>query len=582
MESLFFEFSFVFIFVFILSYVLSKLKQPPIIGYIIAGILLGPLFFDMLTKNGLYEMFSQIGIAFLLFLVGIHLNISLIREVGIVSLLTGVGQIFFTIIISFFLLTFIGFSTNIAIILSIGVAFSSTIVIVKLLSDKKALETLYGKISLGFLLVQDFVAVAILLIIGTYLSYTGGEDITLVGIYLLIAIVIGIFLFILTRPFVSFLFKRNERSEIIFLFSIAWCFGIAALYDALGFSLEIGALLAGASLASTTFHHEISARIRPLRDFFIILFFIVLGSEVFSYSSELSQNQDMNFFEKKTQLLNTLIELLPQALLLSSLVLFGNPLIVFLIMHFLRYSSKVAFLSGLAVSQISEFSLIIGLLALQGNLITGEHLSILTLVMIITVFFSSYLFYNGETLYRYLKPFFKKFDHKNPKDKHTILNQEHEILFFGLNLLEERKLQKLKTMYDKLLVVENSTKRIHILKNNNIPYVYGDISNIEFLSEIPLEPVKVSVSFYNDFETNFMLVENIRKVNSQALVVVLANSEEEAYELYEIGADYVIIPHHIHHEWIFSMLEEYALKKDVFLKHKKMHLGKLKEMLKEE
>ena len=579
MSSLFLEFSFVFLFVFILAYLLSKLKQPPIIGYIFAGILLGPMFFDMLTQNGLYEMFSHIGISFLLFLVGIHLNISLIKEVGTVALLTGIGQIFFTVIFGVLLISLLGFSMNTAIILAIGLAFSSTIIIVKLLSDKNALETLYGKISLGFLLVQDFVAVLILLAVGTYISYAGGENILLVGINLLIALVVALFLFVVTKPLVSFLFKRNEKSEIIFLFSIAWCFGISALYDYLGFSLEIGALLAGASLASTTFHHEISARIRPLRDFFIILFFIVLGSEVFAYSQDINLGESTGLLSEQTQVLNDLLSLLPHALLLSALVLIGNPIIVFIIMHLLRYSSKVAFLSGLAVSQISEFSLIIGFLALQGNLITAKELSLLTLVMIITVFFSSYLFYHGEGIYKRLKPFFALFDHKNPKDKYAILHQQHDYIFFGLNTLEERQLKKLNRVFNKILVVENSTKRIHQLKKNNIPYAYGDVSNIEFLNEFSLEHIKVCVSFHDDFETNYMIVENIRKVNKQALVIVLATNEEEAIELYETGADYVVVPHHIHHEWVFSMLEEYAIRKDIFNHHKKAHIGKLKEIL---
>lgn len=581
MSSLFLEFSFVFLFVFILAYLLSKLKQPPIIGYIFAGILLGPMFFDMLTQNGLYEMFSHIGISFLLFLVGIHLNISLIKEVGTVALLTGIGQIFFTVIFGILLASLLGFSMNTAIILAIGLAFSSTIIIVKLLSDKNALETLYGKISLGFLLVQDFVAVLILLAVGTYISYASGENILLVGINLLIALVVALFLFIVTKPLVSFLFKRNEKSEIIFLFAIAWCFGISALYDYLGFSLEIGALLAGASLASTTFHHEISARIRPLRDFFIILFFIVLGSEVFAYSQDISPGDSTGLLSEQTQVLNDLLSLLPHALLLSALVLIGNPIIVFIIMHLLKYSSKVAFLSGLAVSQISEFSLIIGFLALQGDLISAKELSLLTLVMIITVFFSSYLFYHGESLYKKFKPFFSLFDHKNPKDKYAILHEEHDYLFLGLNTLEERQLKKLNTMFNKILVVENSTKRIHQLKKNNIPYVYGDVSNIEFLNEFSLDNIKVCVSFHEDFETNYMIVENIRKVNKQALVVVLATNEEEAIELYGIGADYVVVPHHIHHEWVFSMLEEYAIRRDIFHNHKKAHIGKIKSILNE-
>ncbi|MEC8220447.1 MAG: cation:proton antiporter, partial [Nanoarchaeota archaeon] len=200
MSSFFLEFAAVFVIIFLVSYTLSYFKQPILIGYILGGIFLGPLFFDILSSSGYYQIFSHIGIAFLLFLVGLHLNIKLIKDVGLPSILTGVGQILITMFFSILLTTFLGFEFITSVIIAVGLSFSSTIVIVKLLSDKNALETLYGKISLGFLLVQDFVAVIVLLLINSFIALSGGGETSLVFLKLFLAMLVAIGLFFITKP----------------------------------------------------------------------------------------------------------------------------------------------------------------------------------------------------------------------------------------------------------------------------------------------------------------------------------------------------------------------------------------------
>ncbi len=534
MSSFFLEFAAVFVIIFFLSYLLSYLKQPVLIGYILGGIFLGPLFFDVLSQSGYYEIFSHIGIAFLLFLVGLHLNIKLIKDVGVPSILTGIGQILITILLSLIFTLYLGFDWSSSVIIAIGLAFSSTIVLVKLLSDKNAIETLYGKISLGFLLVQDFVAVLILLLINSFIAINSNADTGFVIIKLVTSIIFAVLLFFITKPILKLFFSKNHNSEVLFLFSIAWCLGISSFYDLLGFSLEVGALIAGAALASTNLHYEISARIKPLRDFFIILFFIVLGSQMFSSTIDFSQIDSTS--EKLAVVISEIGELLPMALTLSLLVVIGNPIIVFFIMTSLKYTSKVSFNAGLAVSQISEFSLIIALLALQSGMIDSTVISLLTLVMLITITLSSYLFYHAESFYNLLSPILNKLNkHKFNHDEK--LEDGLEVLISGLSTTQEHHLQNIEKRFRNITIVENNQKNFQYLKKKNIPVVFGDISNVEFVTEFDLSTLKLCISLNQDEEASVMLVENIRKNNNKCLIIVSAESESVAYQLYVKGAD---------------------------------------------
>ena len=576
MSSFFLEFAAVFVIIFLVSYTLSYFKQPILIGYILGGIFLGPLFFDILSSSGYYQIFSHIGIAFLLFLVGLHLNIKLIKDVGLPSILTGVGQILITMFFSILLTTFLGFEFITSVIIAVGLSFSSTIVIVKLLSDKNALETLYGKISLGFLLVQDFVAVLVLLLINSFIALSGGGETSLVFLKLFLAMLIAVALFFITKPLLKFFFKKNHNSEVLFLFSIAWCLGIASLYDLLGFSLEIGALIAGAALASTNLHYEISARIKPLRDFFIILFFIVLGSEMFSSTidfSEISSNS-----EKLSLVASELMSILPLALSLSLLVCIGNPIIVFLIMTALKYTPRIAFNAGLAVSQISEFSLIIALLAFQSGIIDSGVISLLTLVMLLTITISSYMFYHSDELYAFFSPMLKRVNkHKFNHDEK--IESGLEVIISGLSRSQEHHMERIWRNFHHVTIVENNQKNYQDMKKRGFPVVFGDMSNVEFISEFDMSSIKLCISLHQDEETSIMLVENIRKINNKGVIIVSAESEAVAYQLYVKGADYVIIPNHVHHEKAFSMIEDLLTSKDRKKKLKDEHIKFLKDVL---
>ena len=263
-----------------IAFLVRLLKQPLIIAYIVAGIIAGPMFFNLLHGGKeLYDVFAQFGVVLLLFVIGLNLNFNHLKRIGRVSFITGVGQVVFTGVIGALLLLAMNMSVATSVYLAIAMTFSSTIIIMKFLTDKKDTETIYGKYTIGLMLVQDIIAVLILVVIGI-LRYEGGAmdslAVLMPKIFLMSALVIMASKYLLPR----ILDRISYSSELLFIFTITWCFGVSSLIYLSGFSIELGAIAAGLSLGSSPYQPEIGSRIKPLRDFFLVLFFVVLGSKM--------------------------------------------------------------------------------------------------------------------------------------------------------------------------------------------------------------------------------------------------------------------------------------------------------------
>ncbi len=532
------------------------LRLPLLLGHILTGILAGPAVLHLIQGKELLEVFSQLGITALLFVVGLSLNPSVIREVGKIALFTGIGQILFTTLFGFGLGILLGYPWLTSFFLAIALTFSSTIIIMKLLSDRGDEHKLYGKIAIGFLLVQDLVATLILVLVSTLgasggigqaLLKTGG---TLLGVSLLM---VGVAKYILPRA--SRLFAQSQ--EFLFLFSIGWGVGIAALFASLGLSIEIGALAAGVVLATSPYRFEITAKMRLIRDFFIIMFFVLLGSHL-TWTSVGSQ--------------------LPHALLLSSFILIGNPLIVMAIMGWMRYSKKTSFFAGLTVAQISEFSLILLLLVAQKGYITEEIVSLATIVGIITITGSTLMILHADRLFRVLAPVLDIFERARPIRERS-KKERYDALVFGCHRVGNEFLAPLQKKNLSTLVIDFDPSVIEQLQQKGVACRYGDAHDNEFLDEIGVSSSKIVISTIPDLEINLLLLQKIEKQQADTLLIASANTPEQAHRLYEAGASYVILPHFLGGNHTAMLLEEYGIAKTKFATQKKRHLKYLKQHL---
>lgn len=554
--DVFVELSLILALATVVAIIMRLLKQPLIVGYILTGIIAGPYFLNLINSKEAIEIFSKIGITILLFIVGLSLNPRVVKEVGKASVITGVGQVLFTAIIGFAIAIILGIDRIAALYIAIGLTFSSTIIILKLLSDKGDINKLYGKVSIGFLLVQDIIATIILILVGT-ISEASASNIAIIlittvleglGLILLLMLVSG-WLFPKILPFIS------KSTELLFLCSIAWGLGLATLFAKLHFSIEIGALIAGVTLAATPFAAEIGSRLKPLRDFFIVLFFILLGSQM---------------------VVENIASLLIPALILSAIVMIGNPFIVIVLLNLLGYNKRTGFLAGLTVAQISEFSLILATLGFRIGQVDLQTLSLLTLVALITISASTYLILYADKIYPTLSKLLNFLQlNKKTRKSDSWGEFSYDTILFGYNRVGSDFVESFKTLKRKFIVIDYNPDSIERLKLEKIPHLFGDVEDVEFLEELSLSKITLAVSTLPEFKVNLLLVKKIRSVNTKAIVLVISQNVEEAIQLYGLGASYVIMPHYLGALYAVGMMERFELDKDEFNKAKEKHFQKL-------
>lgn len=555
-SEFFINLSLILIIAVVVSAVTRILRQPLIIGYIFTGIIVGPYALGVLSDTSVFQIFSQIGVAFLLFVVGLHLNPRVIKEVGWVSLATGTGQVLFASVIGFLVAEALGFSTTSAFYLAIALSFSSTIIITKLLSDKKDLESLYGKIAVGSLIVQDVIAVLILMVISSF-SSGGNLNHILISSTLKGVVAIGVVLLFGYFILPKLTYHMAKSQEFLFLFALGWCFALGSLLQALGFSIEIGALLAGVTLAMSQYNSEISAKMKPLRDFFLVIFFVILGSQMV------------------IQHVSTYIVAI---ILFSLLVLVLKPLMVIVLMGLMGYTKRNSFLTGLTGAQISEFSLILVILGIRVGHLTPEILSVVTAVGLITIAVSTYLVTYGTKIYPSFENILSVFERRRIREQRET-RKEYDVILFGYNRIGFNLLRSLKKIRKSYVVVDFNPETIEHLKRMDIPAIYGDAYDADFLEELPLEKTRLIISTIPEFETNMLLVERAKKENKDIIVIVRASQIHDALDLYKKGADYVLTPHFLGGEFLSRMVQESSLDAGDYEKEKEKHLKLLKEML---
>ncbi|MBU2496557.1 MAG: cation:proton antiporter [Nanoarchaeota archaeon] len=551
--DLFIEIGIIIIVTTLITGIIRFLKQPILVAYILSGIIVGPYFFNILQSVETIRTFSQIGIALLLFIVGLSLTPKVIKEVGKISLATGIGQIIFTSIFGFLIGILLGFSIIVSIYVAVALTFSSTIIIMKLLSDKGDSETLYGKIAIGFLIVQDLFVILILMIVaaipaGTFNFATFTFGILLKGIGLLVLLFL---LSIYVLPSVTKYIAKSQ--EFLLLFSIGWCLALASIFHYLNFSIEVGALLAGVTLAITPYRYEISSRMRPLRDFFIILFFILLGSQmVFSDIS------------------NHIIPII----IFSVFILIGNPLIVMLLMGFFGYTKRTSFLSGLTVAQISEFSLILIAVGVQVGHLTSEILSVVTAIGLITITGSTYMILYSNKIYPHLSKYLGIFERKGEKidEKKYHKTTDYDVILFGCDRLGHDVLKSFKKIKEKFLVLDYNPEIVRDLVKGGVHCRYGDVGDVELLDELNLQKVKIIISTIPSFDINLLLINKIKKLNKEVIIIVVSHQINEAIKLYEEGATYVIMPYFLGGHYFSTLIEEGKLNPKDILKKKDAHI----------
>ena len=471
------------------------LKQPLIVAFIVVGILIGPSGFEMVSHSSEIELFARLGIALLLFVVGLKLDLHVIRTVGPVALASGLGQVFFTSVVGYLIALMLGFEHVPAIYIAVALTFSSTIIIVKLLSDKREVDALHGRIAVGFLIVQDIVVVLVMIGLTAYGqadsdTSLGWEAIQIIlkgGAMLLVVA-------LLMRYVLPWLLHRLAHStELLMLFAIAWAVIGATTGELLGFSKEVGAFLAGISIASTAYREQVAARLVSLRDFLLLFFFVELGAAL-----------DLSLLGSQVF----------AASIFSVFVLFGNPLIVMSIMGYMGYRKRTGFLAGLTVAQISEFSLILAALGLSLGHLSQEVVGLITLVGLITISASTYMILYSHQIYERYARFLSVFERRIPyREVNNAAASERniEILLVGLGRFGASVASNLAKRGCHFMAVDFDPEAVRRHSRDGYNVRYGDVENPEFVASLPLDKINWVVSTVRDSQINRMLLNGLRQ-----------------------------------------------------------------------
>ncbi|MEK7120947.1 MAG: cation:proton antiporter [Patescibacteria group bacterium] len=534
-------------------------KQPLLTGYVFAGFVLTALGFiksqDALASAG------QVGVTLLLFLVGLEMGFGEFTQVGRTSIVAAFLQIIITSIFGFFITSFLKIPFTSAVFISIALAFSSTIIVIKLLSEKNDLESLYGRISVGFLLIQDVVAIFILMFLASVKSeHTGAVDYVFTGVrgMALLALV-----WFLSKKVLPTIFKKfvSGSSELLFITSLAWALGFASLAAGpFGFTFEIGGFLAGLALSNVVDASLIASKTRPLRDFFMTMFFLFLGTKL---------------------LIPNVSELLLPTIILSAFVLIFDPIIVFFILILLKHKKRTAFFASVTVTSVSEFSLILIALSASVGLVENEYVSLVILVGVVTMIISSYIIVNADRLYSLISSYLAIFERKGVNDSTDSFaknNFTEHVVVVGCGRAGRRLVGFLEKRGVKFLVVDFNPLIYQKLVSEKIPVVFGDITDSDVLDAITLPNARFLISTTANFSDSMGILDYTKKRRLSVTIVLTAATREDALKLYEAGANYVILPNVIAADYIVHILDMYGTKSNKLKKMGSGHFSRLTKM----
>jgi Kef-type K+ transport system membrane component KefB len=513
------------------------LRQPLIVSFIAVGLIAGPSALDVVHSDEQIGLLSELGIAVLLFLVGIKLDVKLIRSLGAVSVMTGLGQVVFTAFFGYLIGLALGLGHVTSLYVAVALTFSSTIIIVKLLSDKREIDALHGQIALGFLIVQDLVVVLAMVVLSAIGVGAPGQDGGHGGGSILsvlasgVALVAAVILFV--RYLANPLTERLARApELLVIFAIALAAMFAAIGDIVGLGKEVGGLMAGVALASTTYRETIAARLAPLRDFLLLFFFIALGA---------------------TLDLSLLGAHVIGAVVFSVFVLIGNPLIVLAIMGAMGYRKRTGFLAGLTVAQISEFSLIFVAMGVSLGHVRDDALGLVTMVGLVTIAASTYMITYSHQLYAWCEPLLGVFERKGtprePSEAGEHRGNTYTVIIFGLGRFGTAIGIRLKKRGIRVLGVDFNPLAIKRWRELGLETEFGDATDPEFVSELPLahaewivSTVPIHPTGLSHEDTRTTLIQLTRTAGFPGRVAVASHSMSDSQILFGAGADMVLEP----------------------------------------
>ena len=542
MDNIFYQLALVLVLASGIGLFVFKVKLPLVVAYLITGLILSVVRLFDLGHSPVFEVLPEIGVAFVLFLIGMELKLNELKVLGKPIFVAALGQIFISTLLGFGISRILGFDTTESIYLGLGLTFSSTVVVIKMLLESRDLSSLFGKLSIGILLVEDLVAIVALMLISVGSSALNIGLQSSFPLLLLLIKALGMFLltFVLSKYILSKVFEYTAHSvELLYITSITWCFAFTSLAVFAGFSIEIGAFLAGVALASSPYHLQIQAKIKPMRDFFLALFFVYLGSKA-------------EFKDLRASL--------PIIIVFTLYALMIKPIIYMLLLSRFGFRKHTLFQTSLNLSQISEFSLIVLLVGVNAGLITPTALAVMAAVAVLSITISSILISFSKRIYKPLSPLVALFERKGNAHyfEHKVKNAlADHIIVIGAHRVGTPIINYLHTNQIPFIAMDFNPTIVRDLVNQGVYAVYGDIGDPEIIEALQLESAKLVICTASDLSDNELLLNLVKEKNKEAKVVLRALDSEHARILKSLGADYVLLPEKVSGDYIVHQIKHY-------------------------
>ena len=509
----------------------QKIKVPSILGFLMAGIIVGPSAFNLLSSSHEVELLSEIGIIFLLFIIGIELSFSGLMKIRKTVFIGGGLQVGGTILITALICIALGIEINTAVFIGFLISLSSTAIVLKMLQEKGEIESPHGRVALGILIFQDIIVVPMMLLTPILAGKSDNIGETLL-ILLVKLIGVGVVVFVLQRYVVPFVFKlvvKSKNRELFLLTTIVFCFSVAWLTSSIGLSLALGAFFAGLIISESEYSHQATANVLPFREIFISFFFISVGSLL-----------DLSFF------INNVVYIL----LFLLAVLLIKMLVVAVVTFILKTQPRTTFMSALSIFQVGEFSLLLSTVGLQNDLLPDELYQYFLSVSIITMALTPFILQKSNKFSDFLliaaipKGVRKRLNNRKLEQSSSEVDQVQEwsdhvvIVGYGIN---GQNISRVTSHIDiPYVIVDMDYDAIEEAKRKNQPIVFGDASDPEILKHINIQKARVVVIAISDPNATKKIISSVRLFSQTVYIIVRTRFIKEIDENMKVGADEVI------------------------------------------
>lgn len=527
-----------------IGFLAKRTGQPTIVAYILTGLLLGPVVLDVVSEEGLVELMAELGLGFLLFLLGIEMRFDDIRDILRPVVVIAALQTVLQTALAFAIAWVLGFTLLETVIIALATVFGATPIIAKVLTDKDEISSLPGRIDIGVLIIQDIYLVFLLAMLSAGgLGSVADIGLTL-GTILVMTSFIAIFSIASSRYFLPKLFRRiADDKDAFFIIGIAWAFLFIVVAEELGLSIEVGAFLAGISLAQLPYSKELEERISPITDFFILVFFASIGLRLAA---------------------DDLLTYWVEAVIASAVLMVGNFWIMFYLIDRENFSVETSFLGSLNLVQVSEFSLVVGGIAVAQGFVDTAILGYLSLMALLTMTLSTYIINYNHAIYDCVQPWFARFESEEKRDVELPEYRNHAVVI-GYDEITERALPLLKRRFGEVLIIDRQAAHIeHLREEGKYAHLYGDFKHSEIRKVAGLKRADFVLSSTVQPELNKQL---LKEVSEDTTVFCEAERIADAEELYDLGADYVILSIHLTGEKLSGYLKWYFTDYDTFAMH---------------